>query len=160
MAPPLCLRTPCPAAFLPMPHQAITTVDPFPLKRARIVRSAGSNNQRHLRPTSLSLLCFLQLQVQEASIQLSVSATPQPEATMDQQHQQGLDAAAARRMATLASHLRPHPASPPQVSHRAPPCLSPTFRLVWFFLRIRGTPAVRLDSLHRRTPTRLSTRTS
>ncbi|CAD6269454.1 unnamed protein product [Miscanthus lutarioriparius] len=34
---------------------------------------------------------------------------------MDQQQQQGPDAAAARRMATLASHLRPHPASQPQV---------------------------------------------
>ncbi|XP_066357711.1 malate dehydrogenase, glyoxysomal-like isoform X3 [Miscanthus floridulus] len=34
---------------------------------------------------------------------------------MDQQQQQGPDASAARRMATLASHLRPHPASHPQV---------------------------------------------
>lgn len=74
---------------------------------------AAVNKQRHQRPTSLSLLpptLFLSLQRRGT----------QPKATMDQQQQQGPDAAAARRMATLASHLRPHPASQPQVSQRAP----------------------------------------
>lgn len=107
----------------------------FAWKRARILRlHSRSNESVTYRPVPWAP-CSASSTPTKPPIQLSClrnakSQHPEAAAMDHHQQQQGPDAAAARRMATLASHLRPHPASHPQVSHRAPPVPIPLFRLV------------------------------